>query len=483
MSTQASSPRPAPVSTLPGMALVRRLEVPVANRPAACARILARSCFYPLPGVVGELLRFSSRLAGAESAAALPATRFLVLFTMIWIAALELLHATDWDGLNQEHTGAMAVLQSGCISLGASLMLLRLLALPWPSLAWCAATAGAVALASVAIKIAFRLVFDTRGSLPRVMVAVAVTHGAAASWKVVQREVSRHEISGAIRLEGIGEKGSFAAALSSEELAQELHRQRVDGVLISAPATELAELSRKIEACGGLGAPVRFVVGPREGFLSRDVSRTESLYLFNAGAAPSETWNYTVLKRAFDIVFSLGVLTVFSPLLLSIAAAIKLTSRGPVLFLQDRVGWNGRVFRMIKFRTMRTGPSREGDTIWTIPGDSRCTRVGAFLRRFSLDELPQFFNALMGNMSVVGPRPERPYFVSSFRRQIDEYQRRHQLKVGITGWAQVNGLRGDTCIRTRLMYDLYYLQNWGLIFDLKIILRTVLCIFRDTNAY
>jgi exopolysaccharide biosynthesis polyprenyl glycosylphosphotransferase len=483
MSTQVSQPRLAPASPLPGMALVRRLDGPIARRSAVWMGVLVRLCFYSLPGVVGLLLHFPSRVAGVEAVSELTDARFILLFTIFWIAALELLRATAWDGLNQEHTGAMAVLQSACISLGASLLLLRLPGLRMPDLKFCAEMTGAVVLASVAVKAAFRLAFTTQNSLPRVMVAVAGARGAATLWKVAQREVSRHEISGAIRLEDIGENGCSAATLSTEELARELHRQRVEGVLISAPASELAELTRKVEACGGLGAPARFVVGPREGFLARDVARTESLYLFNAGAAPAETINYTIFKRAFDIVFSLGALIALSPLLLSIAAAIKLTSRGPVFFRQDRVGWNGRVFRMIKFRTMRSGPAREGDTLWTVPGDPRCTRIGALLRRFSLDELPQFFNALMGEMSVVGPRPERPYFVSSFRRQIDEYQRRHQLKVGITGWAQVNGLRGDTCIRTRLMYDLYYLQNWGLVFDLKIILRTVFCVFSARNAY
>jgi lipopolysaccharide/colanic/teichoic acid biosynthesis glycosyltransferase len=132
---------------------------------------------------------------------------------------------------------------------------------------------------------------------------------------------------------------------------------------------------------------------------------------------------------------------------------------------------------------MHTVPATESDTRWTRANDPHRTAVGQFLRKYSLDELPQFFNVLRGEMSIVGPRPERPFFVSSFRRQIAEYHRRHQLKVGITGWAQVNGLRGDTCIRTRLLYDLYYLQNWGLIFDLRIILKTVFCVFKGKNAY
>ncbi len=483
MSTQVSSPRPAPASPLPGMALVRRLDGPVARQPAVWVRLLVRLCFYVLPGAIGVLLPASSWLAGAGSASALGNTRFILLFSVAWIVALELFHAARWEGINQEHTGAMSVVQSACVSLAVAAILLRLLALPLPALGFCVAMGTLAPLAAAVIKLVFRRLFDTRDSLPRMMIAVASMRGGATIWKIAQREVSRHEISGAIRLEDLGETGSFAATLSTEELARELHRQRVEGVLISAPASQVAELSRKVEACGGLDTPIRFVVGPQAGFLSRDVPGTGSIYLFNAGAAPAGTINYRILKRAFDIVFSLGALVAGAPLLLLIAAAIRLTSRGPVFFIQDRVGWNGRVFRMIKFRTMRAGAARESDTFWTVPGDARRTRTGAFLRRYSLDELPQFFNVLMGDMSVVGPRPERPFFVSSFHREIDEYQRRHQLKVGITGWAQVNGLRGDTCIRTRLMYDLYYLQNWGLVFDFRIVLRTMLCIFSARNAY
>jgi lipopolysaccharide/colanic/teichoic acid biosynthesis glycosyltransferase len=147
------------------------------------------------------------------------------------------------------------------------------------------------------------------------------------------------------------------------------------------------------------------------------------------------------------------------------------------------VGLNGRVFRMIKFRTMKLGSREECDTRWTSPNDPRRTAVGTFLRRMNLDELPQFLNVLIGDMSIVGPRPERPHFVERFLEQFDRYNARHMFKVGITGWAQVNGWRGDTSIAKRVEFDLYYLRNWSLTFDLQIIIMTFLRIFNSKNAY
>jgi len=166
-----------------------------------------------------------------------------------------------------------------------------------------------------------------------------------------------------------------------------------------------------------------------------------------------------------------------------IAVLIRLTSPGPILFVQDRVGLNGKLFRMYKFRTMRVSDSSESDSRWTSPGDPRRTPLGVFLRRTSLDELPQFFNVLKGDMSVVGPRPERPRFVAKFLNEVARYNSRHRLKVGITGWAQVNGWRGDTSIRKRVEHDLFYLQNWSFAFDVRIIFLTIFPKYRNRNAY
>jgi lipopolysaccharide/colanic/teichoic acid biosynthesis glycosyltransferase len=166
-----------------------------------------------------------------------------------------------------------------------------------------------------------------------------------------------------------------------------------------------------------------------------------------------------------------------------VALAIRLTSRGPVFFGQERIGLNGQSFKMYKFRTMQMSAASESDTQWTTSADPRRTSVGAILRKTSLDELPQFSNVLKGDMSVVGPRPERPHFVNQFLQEVGKYNHRHCLRVGITGWAQVNGWRGDTSIQKRVEYDLYYLQNWTFGLDLRIIFMTVLSALIGKNAY
>jgi exopolysaccharide biosynthesis polyprenyl glycosylphosphotransferase len=171
------------------------------------------------------------------------------------------------------------------------------------------------------------------------------------------------------------------------------------------------------------------------------------------------------------------------PLMLFIAGVTKVTSRGPVLFRQKRVGLNNAEFEMFKFRTMRVADNESSDTLWTISDDPRRTGFGAFLRRTSLDELPQFFNVLRGEMSVVGPRPERPFFVEKFKEDVPRYMMKHLVKPGITGWAQVNGWRGDTSIEKRIECDIYYLENWDVLFDVKIMMLTLFRSSFGRNAY
>jgi Undecaprenyl-phosphate glucose phosphotransferase len=185
------------------------------------------------------------------------------------------------------------------------------------------------------------------------------------------------------------------------------------------------------------------------------------------------------LKRSLDLLVAVLMLTFCSPIMLLIAALIRLDSRGPVFFAQERVGMDGQPFPTIKFRTMRMNAPDLGN--WTTKDDPRVTGLGSFLRRYSLDELPQFMNVLRGEMSVVGPRPEQPVWVERFSHDIPRYVRRHKQKAGITGWAQVNGLRGDTSIEERTRYDLYYVENWSLLFDIKIIIKTTIEILKGEN--
>jgi Undecaprenyl-phosphate glucose phosphotransferase len=189
----------------------------------------------------------------------------------------------------------------------------------------------------------------------------------------------------------------------------------------------------------------------------------------------------SLLKRAVDIAVSALGLVVLSPLLLVLAAVVKLTSAGPVFFRQERMGLDGRRFRMIKFRTMIRSAEDESGPVMSRPGDPRLTKIGRFLRKFSLDELPQLINVIKGEMSLIGPRPERPEFVREFAGKIPNYMLRHKVKCGITGWAQVHGLRQDTPISKRIEYDFYYIQNWSLGLDLKIIWMTMRKGFVDRN--
>lgn len=191
----------------------------------------------------------------------------------------------------------------------------------------------------------------------------------------------------------------------------------------------------------------------------------------------------TVQKRIFDVAFSILALIFFSPLMLLIAILIKLSSKGPVLYRQERLGYDGKKFNILKFRSMACNAESKSGPVFACKNDQRTTALGAFLRRTSLDELPQFFNVLSGSMSVVGPRPERPEFINDFTEEIPRYMLRNKTKAGMTGWAQVNGWRGDTSLRKRVQYDLYYLENWSIWFDLRIVFDTIIRGFVNKNAY
>ena len=197
--------------------------------------------------------------------------------------------------------------------------------------------------------------------------------------------------------------------------------------------------------------------------------------------APPELRRF--VKRVVDVAFSLVFLLLTMPLMLLIALAVKASSPGPVFYRQERMGLNGQRFNILKFRTMPIEAETATGPVWAKPSERRATRVGRLLRRTSLDELPQFFNVLRGDMSVVGPRPERPVFIDEFKTKVPHYMLRHKVKAGITGWAQVNGWRGNTSIEKRIEYDLYYIRNWSLAFDLKIMVLTLWRGFIHENAY
>lgn len=190
-----------------------------------------------------------------------------------------------------------------------------------------------------------------------------------------------------------------------------------------------------------------------------------------------------IIKRTFDLVFSGAALVLLSPVFAVVAVLVKLSSPGPVFYKQERVGRDNKVFLMYKFRSMKVDAEAKTGPVWAKKDDDRRTAIGTFLRKFSIDELPQLINVFIGDMSIVGPRPERPHFVEKFKNEIPRYMERHKVKAGLTGWAAANGLRGNTSLEERIKYDLYYIENWSLWFDIKIIIKTALEMFHHKGAY
>jgi Undecaprenyl-phosphate glucose phosphotransferase len=267
------------------------------------------------------------------------------------------------------------------------------------------------------------------------------------------------------------------------DLRAVLDAHEVDHVILALAHEDYARLPGLLDAVGD--EPVTIHVVPdlfRFTSLRGGVEDFEGIPFIHLRDSPLHGWN-SLGKRVFDLVFSAAVLVLLSPVILALAAVVKLTSPGPIFYRQERMGLDGQRFAMLKFRTMRLDAEVQTGPVWAPPGDSRRTALGTFLRRFSLDELPQFVNVLRGQMSVVGPRPERPVFVERFRRTVPGYMLRHKVKSGITGWAQVHGLRGNTSLEKRIQYDLEYIERWSLWLDLKVILLTVTRVLFDRNAY
>jgi Undecaprenyl-phosphate glucose phosphotransferase len=268
------------------------------------------------------------------------------------------------------------------------------------------------------------------------------------------------------------------------ELESISRRHEPDEILVAVPLVQLGRVPELRKALARLSVPSRLVCD----FL-QEVAGGESILDFfgtpvvDLHRHPGDSLVYGLLKRSFDLAVASVLLVALSPVILLVAILVKLTSSGPVLFSQKRVGLHGRPFDMYKFRTMYPQNEQSSDVVWTTPGDERCTPLGKLLRRLNLDELPQLWNVVQGDMSLVGPRPERPFFVDKFADEIEGYNVRHFLKSGITGWAQVNGWRGDTSIARRIEYDLYYLTNWSFGLDIKILWLTLWRGFRDRNAY
>ena len=411
----------------------------------------------------------------------------VIFGTLVWTFIAEHYRVTNFDELFRERTGARAA-WSACLAtvfvLLATLYFSRNVVFPRGLL-----VCDAVLLLALTILLhaLFRIVFKSRAHLAKptrllVVGADQFAHDAVA--RLQRLSLARCEVVGFVHLPGQEISVNAHRIYELEQLGILNSTHGIDEAVIAIHPAQFSQIPTIIKALDHLCLPAKALVDLGDGVVVREkLFQLGNVQMLDLTSTPAESLDYVLLKRAFDFCFSAMVLLLTAPLFGLIAAIIRLTSPGPIFFVQERIGLNGRPFGMYKFRTMRTGPKAESDTLWTSADDSRRTIFGSILRKTSLDELPQFINVLNGEMSVVGPRPERPHFVQKFLNEVTRYNNRHSLKVGITGWAQVNGLRGDTSIEKRVEYDLYYLQNWSLIFDLRIIAMTVVSGLINRNAY
>jgi Undecaprenyl-phosphate glucose phosphotransferase len=411
-----------------------------------------------------------------------------ILFgTVVWALIAEHYRVTDFDELFRERTGARAAWSASIATvfiLLATLYFSRNAVFPRGLL-----ICDVVLLLALTILVHafFRILCRSRAHFAKatrllVVGADQFAHDAAA--RLQRLSFARCEVAGFVRLPGQDISVDGHRIYELEQLGVLNSTHGIDEAVIAIHPAQFPQIPKIIKALEHLCLPAKAVVDLGEGVVVREkLFQFGNVQMLDLTSTPAESLDYALLKRAFDVGFSAIVLLLTAPLFGLIAAIIRLTSPGPIFFVQERVGLNGRPFGMYKFRTMHVSPKAESDVVWTSADDSRKTIFGSILRKTSLDELPQFINVLNGDMSVVGPRPERPHFVQKFLHEVTRYNNRHSLKVGITGWAQVNGLRGDTSIEKRVEYDLYYLQNWSLGFDLRIIAMTIVAGLINRNAY
>jgi Undecaprenyl-phosphate glucose phosphotransferase len=305
-------------------------------------------------------------------------------------------------------------------------------------------------------------------------------------------ELQNSRVSAAIAVDGALRPEAVDSALAEAKVPrldlpadwpEFFSRFPVDCVAIALSFRDYQFLDQHLEAIANQVADIKVLPDlTKFSRFSPGIEMTDGVPIISIHESPLVGWG-SVLKRLLDVVGALFGILIFSPVMLVAAGLVRLTSKGPIFYVQERMGLDCKTFRILKFRSMPTDAERESGAVWATATDNRPTRVGAVLRKTNLDELPQFFNVLRGDMSLVGPRPERPVFVDKFRRIVPGYMLRHKVKAGMTGWAQVKGWRGNTSIERRIECDLYYIQNWSIWLDLRILIMTVLKSFIDKNAY
>jgi Undecaprenyl-phosphate glucose phosphotransferase len=417
-------------------------------------------------------LSFQSRNVGHDR-------RFYVvvclLTTLVWSIAAEHYRLLHLDELLQENTGVKKAFFAVAATYLTILCVLFFYRQQNISRIFFAISASLLFLLTVASRLMFRA--RLRGHYSRRPVRLLMIGADGFAARVARRlesiPISPTEVVAHVRLADQDVEVRDKPVLDFHR-DPKWHCVGFDEIVIALPPSRLDSLSALAKQLEPLHVPIRTVLDLGDTPVLRDrLFQLGDLQFLDLSTTPLELPAYFVMKRVFDVWFSLVVLLFGAPLFATIALAVKASSAGPVLFRQERVGLNGRTFVMYKFRTMRMVSKAVSDTSHTQVDDPRRTGVGAWLRKTSLDEIPQFINVLKGDMSVVGPRPELTFFAQKYAQEVSDYDKRHRLKVGITGWAQVNGWRGNTSIQRRIDADLYYLQNWTFWLDLRIVLMTI----------
>jgi Undecaprenyl-phosphate glucose phosphotransferase len=293
-----------------------------------------------------------------------------------------------------------------------------------------------------------------------------------------------YKVAGFVKVEDSPENISLPILGDIQNLGNILQKEKPDLVIYAVGLEEGNHLKKALDLCDNEGIELKIVPSFTEFIAAHGrVDTVDGIPVITIRDIPVRTGYNLFLKRSFDLVFSSLFIIAFSPFYILIAILVKFSSKGPIFIFQERVGLDNKQFKMIKFRTMYVQEKKDSDTKWTVKDDPRVTPIGSILRKLSIDETPQFFNVFFGNMSVVGPRPERPFFVEQFKNHHRHYMRRHAVKAGITGWAQIRGLRGDTSIEERIAADIYYIENWSFWLDIKIVIMTPFIGLINKNAY
>ena len=322
--------------------------------------------------------------------------------------------------------------------------------------------------------------------LKRILIAGSGELGRLIADKIIEHRELGYQIVGFVDDKAAGDHLGYRGLPllgTIEEAADIAQRESVDHLYVALPPEQHVQMLALIEATSRECVDVKVVPDLLQVIALR--ARLEDLDgvpVININDVPLQGLN-SLVKRGFDVAISGSALFVLSIPLAIVSGLVKLTSRGPVFYQQERMGLDGKPFTIVKFRSMEDDAERETGPVWAIKGDPRVTAFGKFLRKSNLDELPQLWNVLRGDMSIVGPRPERPHFVAQFKHKIPQYMLRHKVKAGLTGWAQVNGWRGNTPLEKRIEYDLYYIENWSVRLDLKIMWLTLLKGFFHKHAY